>query len=39
MPRELVVYAVEADRVGHGEGLSPAVAAAARRIAAELTAR
>jgi hydrogenase maturation protease len=43
LPGELVLYAVEVDRVDYGEGLSPPVARAAERlagdIAAEVTAR
>jgi hydrogenase maturation protease len=33
LPGELVLYAVEVDRVGYGEGLTPAVAEAAERLA------
>jgi hydrogenase maturation protease len=36
MPDRLLLYAVEADQVGFGVGLSPAVAAAAVRVAAEI---
>jgi hydrogenase maturation protease len=38
LPRRLVLYAVEVTRTGHGRGLSPAVAAAAARVAAEVAA-
>lgn len=43
LPGELILYAVEVDQVGYGEGLTPAVADASERlaedIAAEVTAR
>jgi hydrogenase maturation protease len=38
LPGELVLYAVEVDRVGYGEGLSPQVAAAADRLAEDIAA-
>jgi hydrogenase maturation protease len=38
LPGELVLYAVEVDRVGYGEGLSPPVAEAAARLATGLAA-
>jgi hypothetical protein len=36
LPVRLVLYAVEAGDVGYGEGLSPAVAAAADRVVDEI---
>jgi hydrogenase maturation protease len=38
LPGELVLYAVEVERVDHGLGLSPAVAAAAARLAEQIAA-
>jgi hydrogenase maturation protease len=36
VPRRMLLYGIEAAEVGFGEGLSPAVAAAARRVAVEI---
>jgi len=38
LPGELVLYAVEVDRVGYGEGLTPPVARAAERLAGDIAA-
>ena len=38
LPGELVLYAVEVDRVGYGEGLTPEVALAAERLAEDIAA-
>lgn len=38
LPGELVLYAVEVDRVGYGEGLTPAVAQAAELLAGDIAA-
>ena len=38
LPGELVLYAVEVDRVGYGEGLSGPVARAAERLAGDIAA-
>src|SRR5205807_10410065 len=36
LPKRLALYAVEVDDVGHGQGLSPPVAAAAKHLADEI---
>jgi len=37
LPQRLELFAIEVERVGHGQGLSPPVAAAAVRVATQIT--